>query len=287
VDKDGRAFRISLGEDYWDLAGGGLGEGVALLDGEEGFRATASTSLRISEIQLSTRLLANGENGYPRWDGGAWLLVLGGPEEPARETAGGRGRLYLRNLSRATLSIAILGAEGRRMGDSSWGFGPLEGADDLFGKFLTLSEQGPLIVGPEARVDINLADGTRRVLALARHAEWRESGSWLLSLAPELLAGEGPLLVKNLGEEELEVRLLGSEGSSLYGDLPWVMEAGEGSELDRGTALLHEGEELVFTGRETVSVGTRGFRLLYEGRLGDFASRRGGDWILELERAGK
>jgi hypothetical protein len=192
LDLDGRPVRVTVAGKSWDFEAGDLGRGRELsLDGKP-FLAPRDAALLVSDLALDEQSLANGDEGYPRWDGSAWILDAGALAAPspdqastARDStaeAGARkGRLYIRNLSKQKLTIRSLdpGAP-----DLNWTFTPLEAADEPGGHYLSYTGGGEPAFGPSSRIEILLKDGSRRVLALERSAAWKGTGSWLLELAP-------------------------------------------------------------------------------------------------------
>jgi hypothetical protein len=294
LDLDGRPTRIALAGQSWDFESGDSRKGFQLFHDDKAFSAPRGAPLAIYDMGLDEQSLANGDASYPRWDGSAWILETGQPAQAAGKTGtepagaadpGGprTGRLYIRNLSKEKLSIRSLDPGAR---DLNWTFTPLEAAQDPAGHYLSYSGGGEPSFGPSSRVEILLKDGSRRVLSLERSAAWKKTGSWLLELAPELLAGSGKLFVANRGDRPLRIWIIGADGASLYGSEPWTFDAKEGSSENRGLSLQNGDKDIIFTGRERIRLVSLSLKPRFTGSLEAAAAWKKGRWSLDLAKSG-
>lgn len=280
VAKDGRGFRLELGTGIWEFEADSVAGETTLMSGDEEWLSGKGEKARLSAVELRSLDLANGEPGYPRWDGEDWLLAIG--EEPKAPARGGEGRLFLRNLTKAKVSFKIQRADGSALGEGSWTFLPLEGAGSANGNYLSLSGKGAVTLSSGDKIEFLGAEGSRRTHAIGSVAEWKPSGFWRLDLVPELLAGEGTLRVKNPTSQPVKIWILGADGKRLHGDSPWNFGPREGADKNKGLDLTVDGKSISFTGREAVRIGFEELRPVYEGPLSGLASKRDGRWRIEL-----
>lgn len=281
IDLDGSASRVVIAGKSWDFEAGDRRKGLKLLSDDSAFIAARDARVAVYDLSLKEESLEGGDEGYPRWDGSAWILEPGRTEAAKAATAGGRGRLYIRNLSKERVGIHILGPGAP---DVNWSFKPLEAADDATGHYLSFSAGGEPSVDGATRVEISGKDASRRVLVLGRSALWRGTGSWLLELAPELLGGSGKLYVANRGERPLRIWIMGADGAPLYGSKPWLFDAGEGTTENRGLSLQIGDKDIVFTGREGLRLAYEILTPRFEGSLEKTARRSGGGWALDASK---
>jgi hypothetical protein len=259
----------------------------------------------VQSVTPTTVELRNGDAGYPRWDGEAWVLEFaatgagaagggsaGGAAEGAGAAAAGpvaaprKGALYVRNLTGSVVTIRILGADNSPQVDTTWEFAAYESANDPRGHYLELRGKGALPVADTARVELVTRKGARRILPVASTARWGSS-SWLLELVPELLAGSGKLYVKNAGELPLKIWVLGADGRALYGDSPWTFEPKEGSAENKGLRLTYNDRDITMSGRESLRVERGDLATLYDGTLEKLGRWSKGGWTVDLSKAGK
>jgi hypothetical protein len=284
LDLDGRPTRVSISGQSWDFEVGDSTKGFQLFHDDKAFVAPRGAPLIVYDLGFDELNLANGDEGYPRWDGSAWILEAGAPEAAQMARPGGRGRLYIRNLSKERLTLRLLDPG---LSETKWSFAPLEAAEDPSGHYLSYTGGGEPSLGPTSRIEILLKDGSRRVLALERSASWRSSGSWLLELVPELLAGSGKLLVANKGDRPLRIWLIGADGASLYGSEPWLFEAREGASENRGLSLQSGDKDILLTGRERIRLAFLVLRPRLTESLEKAASWKGGRWSLDISKTGR
>jgi hypothetical protein len=291
LDLDGRPLRVTIGTAHWDFQQGNATRAFALTSDSSPFQASRESPVTVQLVGATTRVIANGDPDYPRWDGTAWVFDAAGgvslkPESTAAggSAVSGTGRLFVRNLTNAAVTIRVLSPDGSPVVDTSWNFTPFEAANDPQGHYLDLTGKGALPVSRDNRLDIIMKNGSHRILPLAAAAKWGSSGSWLFEIVPERLAGAGKLFVRNSGETPVRIWLIGADGQALYGDDPWTFEPKEGVGENRGLRLQFEDKDIMMTGRETVKVETRDLRTVFKGRLDQVASWRRGSWSIDLAR---
>ncbi len=281
LDLDGGASRVVIADKSWDFEAGDARKGVKLFSDEVSFVAARDAKVAVYDLSLKEESLEGGDEGYPRWDGSAWIFEPGRTEAAKPAAAGGRGRLYIRNLSKEKVGIHILGPGAP---DANWSFKPLEAADDATGHYLSYSAGGEPSVDGATRIELSRKDGSRRVLVVGRSALWRASGSWLLALAPELLGGSGKLYVANRGDRPLRIWIIGADGSPLYGSKPWYFEAKEGATENRGLSLQNGDTDIAFTGREGLRLAYVNLKPRFAGSLEQTARRSGAGWTLDTAK---
>ena len=299
LDLDGRQLRVSIGDSHWTLASGDTTKGYALTGGSSGgssgessdFTAARAAVVKVQLIHPSTVSMRNGDEGYPRWDGAAWIFEAGpgrtraSAAAPAASAADRRsGPLYIRNLTGSAVTVRVLHPDDSPVIDTTWTFTSYEAADDPRGHYLELRGKGALQVTADSRVEITTRKGSYRILPLAAVARWGTS-SWLLELAPENVAGAGSLFVKNSGDSPVRIWLLGSDGNALYGDDPWMFEPGEGANENKGLRLQYADKNIVMTGREAIRLETQELTTVYEGTLERIGTWAKGAWTIDLSRA--
>jgi hypothetical protein len=291
VSLDGSALRVAIAGQSWYFEEGDARKALGLEAEDKPFLAARDAALSVAGFSLEKAELENGDLGYPRWDGSAWILEIGAAGGPAGSAgaapaaaksapASARGRLYVRNLTKSKLGIRLIGDDGKPS-EESWSFAALEAAGDPAGHYLSYSAGGEPRLGPSSRVEITAKDGSRRVLSLARAASWRESGSWLLELVPELVAGSGKLYVANRSDRPLRIWLVGADGASLFGEEPWTFEPKEGATENRGLSLQSGGKDIRMTGRERIRLAYLDLVPRFEGALEKAASRKSGRWLID------
>ncbi len=281
LDLDGRQIRVSIGDSHWTTAAGDRTRGFALAGDSADFMASRSTPVTIQAVSPVAVTLHNGDPGYPRWDGTAWVMETGTTAVPAA-TEPHSGRLYIRNLTGSAVTVRVLRADGTPVADTTWSFAAYEGADDPRGQYLSMNGAA-VQAGSDARIEITTRKGSLRILPLASAARWG-SGSWLLELGVEYLAGSGKLYVKNSADSPVRIWVLGADGNALYGDDPWVFEPREGAQENKGLRLTYGDKDIVVTGREAIRVETQQLATLAEGTLERVGSWRRGTWTIDLAR---
>jgi len=289
LDLDGRPLRVMIAKNHWTFDKGDLTKGFALSDGTESFRASRGSPVVIQRIEESSRVVLNGEHEYPRWDGAAWILEIApsASPNPTVAAASRAGRLYVRNRSDSSVKLRLIKGDETPLGDTVWNFAAHEGAQDPRGSYLIVLGKGPISVSSENMLELITTNGSRRILALAEVAKWREAGSWLFEIVPEYLAGEGKLYVKNRSDNPVSLWILGADNKPLYGEAPWTFEPQEGNKEDKGLRLQYEEKDIVFSGRESVRVATQSLHTLYSGTLEQVATLKDGAWTIDLGEVGK
>jgi len=294
LDLDGRALRVTVGSAHWDIAEGNTTKGFALMDGGKDFQSSRTTLMTIQRARTSPRVIKNGDDGYPRWDGSSWLLdvsaaspagaspAASAPAAAASPAPHHTGRLYVRNLTSSAVTIRILGADGSPLVDTSWSFAAFAYAGDPQGSWLELTGKGPYLVSEDARVEVTVRNGAFRIIPVTEAAKWRPTGSWMFQIAPELSAGSGWLYVKNHLDVPFDVWLLGSDGKNLYGDEPWSFEPREGEDKNKGMSLEYNDKNILMTGRESIRIAIRDLQTIKEGTLESLGSWRRGVWTIDL-----
>ena len=285
LDLDGRPLRITIGAAHWDYEQGNTAQAVALTLSNAPFQAARESPVTIQLVGRTTRIIGNGDPGYPRWDGTAWVYdaSAAGPNGTAT-VSGLSGRLYVRNLTSALVTVRVLSSNGSPVADTGWYFDPYEAANDPQGQYLELKGKG-LLVSADNRLEIIMKNGSHRIFPLAAVAHWGPSGSWLLEIVPERLAGAGKIYVKNSGTTPIRLWLMGAEGRALYGEEPWTFEPKEGTGEDRGLRLQFEEKDITMTGREAVKLEVQELRTVFTGPLERVATWSGGVWTIDLAKA--
>ncbi len=287
VDLDGRAFRIAVGDDTWDFVEADSRKDVALAKDGADFLAPRKARVRVEVPQYETRLIRNGDRAYPLWTGREWIMTLvrdSGSGRTVQQDLGpsqpGRGRLYIRNMTASVVTIRVLHANGDPVIDSTWVFASHEAADKPGGSYLDISGKGPLEVGPDFRLDLIMKNGAHRIQDLASVAKPLASGSWLLELVPEFLAGTGKLYVKNQSGKDARIWVLGAKDLPLYGEKPWTFDAGEGADKDKGLSLQSDDRDISFSGREAIRLAYADYRTVFEGAMEELAAYHGSAWSI-------
>ncbi len=290
LDLDGRALRVTIGSAHWDIADGNTTRGFALMDGGKDFESSRDTHVTIQSASASPRVIKNGDEGYPRWDGSSWLMEVSAAPSAGTSQAGApgpaavrkTGRLYVRNLTNSAVTLRILGADGAPLIDTSWSFGAFEYAGDPQGSWLELTGKGPYLVSEDAKLEVTVKNGASRIIPVTEAAKWRPSGSWMFQIAPELSAGSGWLYVKNHLDVPFDVWLVGSDGKNLYGDEPWSFEPREGEDKNKGMSLEYNDKNILMTGRESIRIAVRDLQTIREGTLESLGSWRRGVWTIDM-----
>lgn len=289
LDLDGRPLRLTIGSAHWDLRQDDTTKGLALTSDAGDFTSSRDARVTIQSVTGSTRIIRNGDPGYPRWDGAAWLFeIRQGVTQPAASGSAAApartGRLYVRNLTSSPVTIRILGASGAPLMDTYWSFKCYEYAGDPRGSYLELRDKGPLLVRRDARLEITAARGSLRILPLADIAKSRPDGSWLFEILPEFIAGVGTLYVRNSTDVPIDLWLLGSDNQTLYGDSPWSFEPKEGTTENKGLHLQYQEKDIFMTGRETLKVEVHDLQTLFSATLGDIGSWKRGAWTIDMSK---
>jgi hypothetical protein len=286
LDLDGRALRVSVGTSHWDVNSGDATKGYALSADSASFKAARSSALLIQEVHPSAVTIRNGDAGYPRWDGTAWVFEVGSAAAApaqASTTPAHSGPLYIRNLTGSAVTVRVLNADNTPLADTTWNFAAYEAASDPRGHYLEITGKGAVQVPPDARVEITTNKGYQRILPLAA-GRW-DASAWRFELVPEYLAGRGNLYVKNAGGQPIRIWVIGADGKPLFGDDPWTFEPKEGADKDRGLRLQYNDKNIAVSGRELITVETRQLTTLYEGPLERLASWKGGAWTVDVSKA--
>ena len=288
LDLDGRPLRVTIGAVHWDLKQDDTTKGFALASDGADFAASRNSAVTVQSMGGAAKIIRNGDPEYPRWDGSAWLFeVRPAAAQPAATLSAAAlartGRLYVRNLTGTAVTIRILDARGAPVVDSYWSFAAYERAGDPQGSYLQRDTK-PLLVRPDARLEITGPRGFLRILPLADAARPRPDGSWLLEILPELSAGVGWIYVRNSTDAPLDLWLLGSDDKTLYGDSPWTFEPREGTAENKGLHLQYQEKDILMTGREGLEVEAHDLKTLLSGTLGDIGSWRRGAWTIDLAK---
>jgi hypothetical protein len=289
LDMDGRQLRLTIADSHWSLDQGDSTRGFALTDGDTDFKASRTAQVTVQDVHSSQVELRNGETGYPRWDGAAWVVdagTAGAAAATSTPPAAHTGPLYIRNLTGSPVTVRVLRPDGSPVIDTTWTFAAYESADDPRGHYLDVTGKGALPVSQDARVELVTKKGALRILPVAAAARWGTS-SWLLELAPESLGGSGKLFVKNSGTSPVRIWVIGSDGHALYGEDPWSFEPGEGATENKGLRLTYDDKDIVMTGRETIRVETQALSTIYKGPLERLGTWRKGSWTIDMSRAGR
>jgi hypothetical protein len=287
LDLDGRPLRITIGTAHWDFEQGNADKAFALKSGSSPFLAARGTSVTIQLVGKATRIIGNGDPDYPRWDGTAWLFDAAGSAPLLKESTlepGRSGRLFVRNLTSSRVTIRVLSPKGTPVSDTSWYFDPFEAANDPQGHYLELNG-APLRVSQDNRLEIIMKNGAHRIIPVAAIARWGSSGSWLMEMVPERLAGAGKLFVKNVSEAPIRLWLMGADGQALFGEDPWTFEPKEGTGENKGLRLQFEEKDVTMTGRETVKLEVQDLRTVLTAPLERIAAWRGRAWTIDLSKA--
>jgi hypothetical protein len=293
LDLDGRALRVTVGTSHWDLDAGESTKGYALSADSGTFKAARSSVLLIQEVHPSTVTIRNGDAGYPRWDGSAWMFEAGSAAgspagaaapAPASTEPAHSGPLYIRNLTGFPVTVRVLNADNTPRADTTWDFAAYEAAKDPRGHYLEITGKGALQCPSDARVEITTSKGYQRILPLATAGRW-DASAWRFELVPEYLAGRGNLYVKNTGGQPIRIWVIGADGKPLFGDDPWAFEPKEGTDKDRGLRLQYSDKNISMSGRELVKVETRQLTTVYQGPLERLASWKGGAWTVDMSKA--
>jgi hypothetical protein len=284
LDLDGRPLRITIGDSHWDFTQGDMSKALALLSNNSPFQGSRESPVKVQLVGATTRIIGNGDADYPRWDGTAWVFDAAGRSREAAAEAGpsGSGRLFVRNLTGALVTLRVLSRDGSPVVDTSWNFQPYEAANDPQGHYLELTGKGAVPVSRDNRLEIIMKNGSHRIVPLAAVAKWVSSGSWLFEMVPERLAGTGKIFVKNSGEAPIRLWLIGADGQVLYGQDPWTFESKEGTSENRGLRLQFDDKDIMMTGREAVKLEVQDLRTVYDGPLQRIARWRRGSWTIDL-----
>ncbi|HTP57483.1 MAG TPA: hypothetical protein VMM82_01110 [Spirochaetia bacterium] len=287
LDLDGRPLRVTIGKNHWMLEKGDVTRGFSLSADQADVLASRESTVVIQGVQPSARVIQNGDPDYPRWDGAAWILdaapAASTPSPAAAGTTAPRsGRLYVRNLTGSAVKLRVMRSDGAPVIDTAWSFGAHEAAADPRGSYLLVQGKGPLTVAADQLLELVMADGSHRVLPIAAVTKWRETGSWLLDIVPEYLAGEGKLYVKNKGDAPVSIWVLGADGKPLFGEDPWRFEPQEGTREDKGLRLQYQEKDITISGRESIKVETDTLRPLFTGKLGKVGTWKNRAWTITV-----
>jgi len=286
VRPEGRTFRLRSGEQYWDFKSGETRDIVELYQNEELFTVDKTTVFTLEKTVSSQKKIRNGDLEYPRWDGGQWILTLdkNAGDKPLPEVIGGEGRLYVRNLTNGTFTMRVLEPDRSVSITTIWTFKPLEGADNPLGQWLNRKETGQVLVKADNFVELTTKTGAKRILKVGGAASWQNKKSWLLDVVPELLAGSGPVHVKNTGDILAHIRILGADGKPLYGDSPWAFDPKEGIDKNLGLALQSQDKGIQISGREEFIIDYIEFAPVATEALRELANFNDGTWTLDAGR---
>jgi hypothetical protein len=288
LDLDGRALRVSVGDSHWNIDQGLTTRGYALSADSKDFTAGRAAALRIQAVHPVIAMIHAGDEGYPRWDGTAWVMETGSAAPAGASSAAPdqshSGPLYVRNLTATAVTVRVLKSDRTPLSDTSWSFASYEAASDPRGLYLETSGR-PLKVSGSERVEITTKKGYLRILPVSAVGKWGTSSSWLLEIVPEFLAGAGNLWVKNSGDLPVRIWIIGADGSPLFGDEPWTFEPKEGAGENRGLRLQFNDKYILMTGRESIKVETQQLTTVYEGPLERLAAWKGGSWSVDVSRA--
>jgi hypothetical protein len=288
LDLDGRRLRVSVGDSHWNIDPGTTTRGYALSAGSKDFTAGRAARLRIETVHPVIAIIRNGDAGYARWDGTAWVVDAAGSAPAAAAAPGSEasrsGPLYVRNLTGTAVTVRILKPDDTPLVDTSWTFGAWEAADRPRGLYLEAAGK-PLRVPASARLEVTTKRGYLRILPVSAAGKWEPSASWLFEIVPEYLAGAGNLWVKNSGDLPIRIWIIGADGKPLFGDEPWTFEPKEGVGENRGLRLQYNDRNISLTGRESIKVETQQLTTVYDGPLERLATGKGGTWTVDVSKA--
>jgi hypothetical protein len=258
---------------------------VELQENEVALSFTGDSEVLVERWLVRGKDLVPGDPGYPAWDGADWVFEPEAVTAEAAKPAGRPGPMAVRNLSDQRVVIRLLDPAGAARGGWEWTFIARAWAGNPTGSTIVIDNK-PWEVRPDDRLELTSAQGFRHILPLSGTARF-DQGTWRLDILPNMLAGTGPLRVRNPHAQTLRVWLFDSAGGTPYGRNPWTFDPKEGSTSNKGLALQLDSENIKFSGRETVRYGWVIPKTLLKGRLDRVAAWKDGHWTIDLRKAGE